>query len=67
MLVNYSVLLVYKCIYKLFKAIMMIDYSFKMMSLFEYAICLFFLCTMFCLNSIVNIVTYFYPRLEKND
>jgi hypothetical protein len=52
---------------------MIIDYNFKIMNLFEYAICLFFICTMFpsfhifCLNSIENIVTYLFPRLEKHD
>ena len=43
----------------------------KMMNLFECAICLFFVCTMFpsfhifCLNSIDNVVTYFFPRLKN--
>ena len=41
-----------------------------MMRIFEYAICLFFVCTMFpsfhifCLNSIDNIVTHFFPRVK---
>ena len=43
----------------------------KMMNLFECAICLFFILTMFpsfhifCLNSIDNVVTYFFPRLKN--
>jgi hypothetical protein len=52
---------------------MIIDYNFKMMTLFEFAICLFFVLTMFpsfhmfCLISIDQIVTYFFPRLEHDD
>ena len=44
-----------------------------MLSLFESAICLFFIGVMFpsfqlfCLNSLEMIVTYFFPRLKNDD